>query len=169
MPLHDKDTSTRAGERMGRQGVAIVVLAAALGAVVGLGAYTFLYAKGYAYLIDDPAACANCHVMQDQYDGWAHSPHRAVAGCNGCHTPRGFVAAYGTKALNGFLHSAAFTTGWFHDPIQIKGFNLDIAEAACRDCHGALVANVDPAGTARAGPHGDGLRCTSCHQDVGHR
>ncbi|HUF79037.1 MAG TPA: cytochrome c nitrite reductase small subunit, partial [Thermoanaerobaculia bacterium] len=34
-----------------------------LGAAAGLGAFTFGYAKGYSYLTNDPAACANCHLM----------------------------------------------------------------------------------------------------------
>jgi cytochrome c nitrite reductase small subunit len=35
------------------------VIAIALGAVVGLGSYTFVYAKGGSYLGNDPNACAN--------------------------------------------------------------------------------------------------------------
>jgi formate-dependent nitrite reductase cytochrome c552 subunit len=34
---------------------------------------------------NDPAACANCHVVKDQYDGWLKSSHRAVAVCSDCH------------------------------------------------------------------------------------
>ena len=39
----------------------------AIGIAVGLGGYTFVYARGYSYLTNDPAACANCHVMEDHY------------------------------------------------------------------------------------------------------
>jgi hypothetical protein len=34
--------------------------------------YTFVYAKGYSYLTNDPGACANCHIMAD------HPPSRKV-------------------------------------------------------------------------------------------
>ena len=44
-----------------------------LGFVLGGGAYTFIYAKGASYLTNDPKACINCHVMQEQYDGWIKS------------------------------------------------------------------------------------------------
>ena len=44
----------------------IAVLA---GLAIGLGGYTFVYAKGYSYLLNDPDACANCHIMRDQLDG----------------------------------------------------------------------------------------------------
>ena len=40
----------------------------ALGLVLGLGAYTFVYARGYSYLSHDPGACANCHVMREHFD-----------------------------------------------------------------------------------------------------
>ena len=49
--------------------------------------YTFAYARGWAYMTDDPRACANCHVMNEQYDGWIKSSHRSVAVCNDCHVP----------------------------------------------------------------------------------
>ena len=39
----------------------IAVLAVLAGLVIGLGCYTFLYAKGYSYLTNNPAACTNCH------------------------------------------------------------------------------------------------------------
>jgi cytochrome c nitrite reductase small subunit len=44
--------------------------AAAIGLVIGIGGYTFLYTKGISYLTDNPAACANCHIMREHYDGW---------------------------------------------------------------------------------------------------
>ena len=71
---------------------AIAVLV--LGAALGLGSYTFAYAQGWAYLTDDPRACANCHVMNEQYDGWIKSSHRSVAVCNDCHVPHSLVAKY---------------------------------------------------------------------------
>ena len=62
------------------------VLAILVGVVVGVGAYTFLYAKGYSYLLNDPNACQNCHVMREQFDGWVKSSHHNAATCNDCHT-----------------------------------------------------------------------------------
>jgi cytochrome c nitrite reductase small subunit len=79
-----------------------VVIALALGATVGLGSYTFVYAKGGSYFGNDPSACANCHIMKDHLDGWVKSSHRSVATCNDCHTPAGLVPKYFTKAEHGF-------------------------------------------------------------------
>ena len=88
-----------------------ILLGVIIGIAVGIGAYTFAYAKGWSYLTDDAAACANCHVMREQFDGWLKSSHRAVATCNSCHTPANLVGKYLTKASNGFWHSFFFTTG----------------------------------------------------------
>ncbi|MGH7821889.1 MAG: NapC/NirT family cytochrome c, partial [Candidatus Binatia bacterium] len=76
------------GERL-RPALQAISLGVAFGAAAGIGGYTFVYAKGYAYLTDDPGACANCHVMEEQHSAWMKSSHRAVAVCNDCHTPPG--------------------------------------------------------------------------------
>jgi cytochrome c nitrite reductase small subunit len=140
-----------------------VLLGLAVGSVVGLGSYTFIYAKGASYFTDDPAACANCHIMDEHYDGWIKASHRAVAVCNDCHTPPGLVAKYLTKATNGFWHSFGFTTGWFPEPLRITPRNRAIAEQACRSCHRSLIEAI-------AGPHQQdgGLACIRCHHRVGH-
>jgi len=141
-----------------------VAVATLVGLAGGLGAYTFLYAKGASYLTDDPAACANCHVMEEQLSGWIASSHRSVAVCNDCHTPPGLLAKYTTKAINGFNHSLAFTTGRFPDPIQITGRNREIADAACRKCHAEITAAIDPHPAGAPGR----LTCLPCHRNVGH-
>jgi cytochrome c nitrite reductase small subunit len=54
-------------------------LAVLTGLALGLGGYTFVYARGYSYLLNDPSACANRHVMREYHDGWLKSSHRSVA------------------------------------------------------------------------------------------
>lgn len=139
---------------------ATLVVALAIGLAAGLGGYTFVYARGASYLTNDPAACANCHVMDDYYRAWLVSSHRSVAVCNDCHTPHGLVPKYATKASNGFWHSFAFTTGRFPEPLQITPRNRRIAESSCPGCHQAIVDAI--------APHGQGLTCVRCHGAVGH-
>jgi cytochrome c nitrite reductase small subunit len=141
----------------------LVVVGVLIGLTVGVGAYTFIYAKGASYLTNDPRACANCHIMQDHFDAWVKSSHRAVAVCNDCHTPPGLIPKYATKANNGFWHSFHFTTGRFPDPIHIKPGNRDIVERACRKCHGEIVDMIE-------GTHDDAkpMSCVRCHRTVGH-
>ena len=143
--------------------------------VVGLGGFTFVYARGYSYLRTDSGACANCHIMDEHFAAWSRSSHRAVAGCNDCHTPHALVPKYATKAKNGFWHSFYFTTGTYPYPLRITATNHDIVEEACRYCH-ASVAFVLDHGTAPAGVTAvaasdelaGGVTCTRCHRYVGH-
>jgi cytochrome c nitrite reductase small subunit len=140
------------------------IAAILVGAAAGLGTYTFAYAKGASYLTDDPAACANCHVMREQYDGWVKSSHRNVATCNDCHTPHNVAGKYAVKARNGFLHSAWFTVGGFPEPIRITDASRRVTEQACRHCHQEIVSAIDPAGPV--GHTEDS--CIRCHASVGH-
>ena len=143
--------------------VASIFFAVASGLGLGIGSYTFIYAKGLSYMTDAPETCANCHVMQDHLDAWIKSSHHAVAVCNDCHTPHNFVGKYWVKALNGFHHSLAFTTGNFPDAIMIKPGNRVVAEQSCRSCHADMVARIDAFG------HGpQALDCVRCHESVGH-
>jgi cytochrome c nitrite reductase small subunit len=141
----------------------MLALAALIGLTAGVGAYTFVYARGYAYLTNDSSACANCHIMREQYDGWIASSHRHAAGCNDCHTPHDPIGKWSTKALNGFWHSFYFTTGTFHEPIRINERNRHITEAACRGCHAQIVQMIDAAPN-----EGRRLACTGCHASAGH-
>jgi cytochrome c nitrite reductase small subunit len=140
-----------------------LLLSVAIGLAAGIGGFTFVYAKGASYLTNDPAACANCHVMQDYYGAWVKSSHRSAAVCNDCHTPPGRVAKYATKASNGFWHSFAFTSGRFPDPLRIKPHNYQIARQACQKCHLDIVQAIE-------GPHRteSQLDCIRCHGSVGH-
>jgi cytochrome c nitrite reductase small subunit len=142
----------------------IAIVGVVLGLLVGVGLYTFVYAQGASYMTNDPAACVNCHVMNEQYDGWLKSSHRVVAVCNDCHAPHTFFGKYATKAINGFWHSFAFTTGRFPDNIQITPRNNRITESACRSCHDDIVHAIDVSGRAAD----EAISCVRCHGSVGH-
>jgi len=141
-----------------------VIAGALAGVAAGVGGYTFIYAEGASYLTDDPRACANCHVMQEHLDAWAKSSHRPVAVCNDCHTPDNFFGKYLVKGINGFNHSLAFTTGWFHEPFRATPMNTRVTENACRRCHEDIVWMIEQ--HARTGA--DRLVCIRCHESVGH-
>jgi len=143
-----------------------VVLGAAMGLALGVCAFTFVYARGASYLTNDPKACVNCHVMQEQYDGWIKSSHRSVAVCNDCHAPHDFLGKYMTKARNGFWHSFYFTTGNYPDPIQITEGNRRLTNETCRNCHTDIVETIEGAPVAHT--DADRTSCIRCHRTVGH-
>lgn len=140
-----------------------IVLGSVLGAAIGIGGYTFIYAKGASYFTQDSAACANCHIMQEHYDGWLKSSHRSVASCNDCHTPPGTIPKYLAKAENGFWHSLAFTTGKFPEPLRAKKKNKEITNEACFKCHKEITHSI-----LTTDEKGDQMSCVRCHREVGH-
>jgi cytochrome c nitrite reductase small subunit len=137
----------------------LLLVAALAGLAAGIGGYAFAYAKGTSYLGNDPATCANCHVMSGHLEGWQSSSHKGVATCNDCHTPAATVAKYATKATNGYHHSMAFTVGGFPDAIRARPESRAVIEGQCRHCH----ADVVQAMTA-----GGEVSCVRCHDSVGH-
>jgi cytochrome c nitrite reductase small subunit len=140
-----------------------LVVAISIGVLGGLGAFTFGYGDGSAYLTNNPEACVNCHVMDGHFDSWVKSSHHDVATCNDCHLPHDPVGKWIVKADNGFFHSLAFTTGNFHEPIRIKERNARVVQNACLYCHDDFVHTMLPADRG-----GDMLSCVHCHTDVGH-
>ena len=150
---------------MSLQLLKLIIVGIAIGFATGIGVYTFVYAKGYSYLSNNPASCANCHIMNDQYNAWQKSSHHAVATCNDCHTPHDFFGKYYTKASNGFWHSYYFTTNSFHEPIEITERNRRITEQSCRGCHQTMVESIE---FSVRPEHFDEVSCLRCHRSVGH-
>ena len=85
----------------------LVLLGVAVGLAVGIGGFTFVYAKGASYLTDDPPGLCQLSCHGEQFAGWIRSSHRSVAVCNDCHTPKGMIAKYLNKSANGARHSWA--------------------------------------------------------------
>jgi cytochrome c nitrite reductase small subunit len=146
-----------------RGSAAPLLLAALAGVLLGVGLFTFGYARGASYLTNDPAACGNCHVMRENVESWMKSSHGKVAVCNDCHTPPGLIGKYTTKAVNGFFHSLAFTTQRFPDEIYITQRNFRVTERACLKCHADMVGDI-----RATRKHGQEVSCISCHRTVGH-
>lgn len=157
---------------MSRRWMAFAVL---LGMLVGAGAFTLKYASALSYLGEDPAACDNCHIMNDVFDSWRKGPHHAVATCNDCHVPLSFGDKYIAKLRNGYHHSMGFTfqpsspdepgvRRFFHEPIQIKDRNSETLQNNCLRCHGDFVHDIVRGSTWASGA----IRCVHCHAAVGH-
>jgi cytochrome c nitrite reductase small subunit len=135
-----------------------------VGLLIGLSCYIFMYAKGYSYLVNDPKACANCHIMQDYYDSWTKSSHHKAASCNDCHVPHQLFLKYLSKAKNGYNHSRAFTMQDFKEPIRITESNLKQLQHNCIECHATLTSEIAGHKDVEQGQ----ARCTTCHRSSGH-
>ena len=141
-----------------------LLLAILLGALVGLGGSTFIYGKGLSYFSNDPQSCKNCHIMNDQYDGWLKSSHHAVATCNDCHSPHFLLPKLVSKADNGFWHSKGFTLQDFPEPIRIRKHNRQVLNRNCMECHHEFVEDV----VAAHGNDDTRFDCIRCHVASGH-
>ena len=139
----------------------IGLVAIGVGALAGLGIATFHYADGTSYLSTDPAACANCHIMQSQYSSWQKASHHTIATCVDCHLPHQFFKKYVAKAEHGWNHSKGFTLQNFPEPIRISQKTAVELQDNCLRCHGDL---VHAQGSGRYGAPD----CRHCHADVGH-
>ena len=142
----------------------LVLVAALLGVPAGVGAFTFVYAKGFSYLSPDPRACVNCHIMNEQYDAWRKSGHRHTATCVECHLPHEGLAKWLAKADHGFRHSVAFTLQNFKEPIEITSADRRIVLDNCVRCHGALLQALTTSAESSRGE----LDCLHCHAGAGH-
>jgi cytochrome c nitrite reductase small subunit len=149
--------------RPGPTATLLLSAATLAGILLGMGLYTFTYAEGASYLSTDPAACANCHIMSDQYASWTASSHSSVAGCIDCHLPHPTIPKWISKAENGWFHSVAFTLQNHPEPIRIKPRNHRIVQRNCVSCHSAMVHQMLPATV-----DGGAVTCMACHYDVGH-
>ncbi len=143
-----------------------IFLSILTGITLGLGFFTFKYAKGFSYLSSDPRACVNCHIMQPQYDSWIKSSHHNVASCVDCHLPHAFLTKYLSKAENGYYHSKAFTLQNFHEPIMITPKSSRILQDNCINCHEQAVDLMTH--VALTSSRKDDISCVKCHQTVGH-
>ena len=140
-------------------------LAGMVGVLGGLGLFTFDYGEGLSYFSSDPRACANCHIMREQYGSWQHASHHGNATCVQCHLPHATVPKLWAKALNGFNHSKAFTLQDFPEPIRIGPRNAAILQENCLACHGELVSELVH---GSASTDADAVQCVHCHRGVGH-
>lgn len=136
-----------------------MMLGLALGMLIGASLFTFCYAGGYSYLLNDPKVCANCHIMRENYNSWSVSSHRSVA-CNECHLPHSLLSKYVAKATNGYRHSWAFT---FNPPdtIQIREHNGKTLQDNCTGCHEGLINHLPLSGDEQT-------KCVDCHRRAGH-
>ena len=144
--------------------LAVPLLAVLVGVALGLGLFTLHHAEALSYLSTDPAACANCHIMQSQYDSWQKSSHHTVATCVDCHLPHDFIGKYVAKTENGWHHSKGFTLQDFHEPIMIKSKNALILQRNCLACHGEIAHGL----VEGVNGEPDEVQCVHCHIGVGH-
>ena len=141
-----------------------------LGVFFGLGAYALYISRAASYLSDNPETCINCHVMNPQFNDWAHSSHKRVAVCNDCHVPHDNVFyKYFFKAQDGLRHATIFTLRKEPHAIYIRKAGKEAVQANCIRCHMQatgmqFLGNIMP----DYHNHLQDRRCADCHRETPH-
>jgi cytochrome c nitrite reductase small subunit len=131
-------------------------------AVIALG--TFVYVTDApAYGGSDPETCANCHVMDSQYENWYHAPHEKWTECVDCHLPHENLAVYYMeKGRQGAKDVYAFTTGNIPVAIRASEKTKGIIQENCIRCHEQKVESIV------MGAQAFDRYCWDCHRNVAH-
>jgi len=133
-------------------------------AVIALGFFVFV-TDAPAYGGSAPETCANCHVMDSQYENWYHAPHEKVTECVDCHLPHANVVAYYLeKGRQGAKDVYAFTTGNIPIAIRASEKTKGIIQENCLRCHQETVENI----TMGSGVQSFERYCWECHRSVAH-
>ncbi len=131
-------------------------------AIFALGYFAFV-SDAAAYGGSAPETCANCHVMDSQYENWYHSGHENFAKCTDCHLPHdNFAAYYAEKGRQGAKDTFAFVTGKIPVAIRANEKTKGIIQANCIHCH------EDAAETVVMGTQPFDRYCWDCHRAVAH-
>ena len=131
-------------------------------AVIALGFFVFV-TDAPAYGGSAPETCANCHVMDSQYENWYHAPHENFTECVDCHLPHDNVVVYYLeKGRQGAKDVYAFTTGKI--PVQIRASEKSkgIIQENCVRCHQETVETI------MMGAQPFDRYCWDCHRAMSH-
>ena len=133
-------------------------------AVIALGFFVFV-TDAPAYGGSAPETCANCHVMDSQYENWYHAPHEKFTECVDCHLPHAnIVVYYLEKGRQGAKDVYAFTTGKIPTAIRASAKTKGIIQENCIRCHTATVENI----VMGSGEQAFDRYCWECHRNVSH-
>ena len=136
--------------------VAIVVAALAMG-------YFAFVTEAASYGGSAPETCANCHVMDSQYESWYHGAHENWAKCTDCHLPHdNFAVYYAEKGRQGAKDVYAFVTGNIPVAIRAEEKTKEIVQENCIHCHEDSVESIV------MGAQPFDRYCWDCHRDIAH-
>lgn len=128
----------------------------ALGAV---GVYVNFGPPGLYAKSGTPEFCAQCHVMEAQYESWFHNGGHRRLKCIDCHLPNDNVARHITwKGYEGMWDAFVFYSGRVPETIRISAAGVAILQDNCRRCHEETVARIN-----------EDRNCWQCHRRLSHR
>jgi len=138
------------------------IIIAITAAVLAMGYFVFV-TDAAAYGGNAPETCANCHVMDSQYENWYHGAHGSRANCTDCHLPHENIAVYyAEKGRQGMKDTYAFVTGAIPVAIRANDKTKELVQENCIRCHLQTVESIV------MGAQPMDRYCWDCHRDVAH-
>jgi cytochrome c nitrite reductase small subunit len=107
---------------------------------------------------DQPSFCVQCHVMESEYDAWAHAGAHRRKMCVDCHLPNGNAGVhYVWKSIDGMKDVALFYSGSVPEKIRLTAHGERVLQENCIRCHEQTVAQIDQQ-----------RHCWECHRRIMH-
>ena len=107
---------------------------------------------------DQPEFCVRCHVMESEYEAWAHTGAHRRKMCVDCHLPNDNAGIhYIWKALDGLKDVAFFYSGAVSDHIELTAHGAKVLQENCIRCHEQTVMQINQE-----------RNCWECHRRVMH-
>lgn len=107
---------------------------------------------------DSPNFCGSCHVMEAQYEAWAHTGAHRRKQCVDCHLPNENTGVhYVWKAIDGLKDVALFYSGQVPERIRITDHGAKVLQKNCIRCHEQTVTRINP-----------DRQCWDCHRRLMH-
>jgi cytochrome c nitrite reductase small subunit len=108
---------------------------------------------------ESPGFCAGCHVMESEYESWAHEGAHRRKLCVDCHLPNENMAVhYVWKSIDGLKDMAFFYSGMVPEQIKLTSHGAKVLQANCIRCHQATVEFVN-----------HDRKCWECHRRIMHK
>ena len=143
----------RDNPRLMRLSAVVVLVLAAVGLYVSFGP-PGLFAKS-----GTPEFCAQCHVMEAEYENWFHNGGHRRQKCIDCHLPNDNMARHLTwKGYTGMWDVFIFYSGRVPETITLSAHGAVLLQENCRRCHEETVARIN-----------EDRNCWQCHRRLSHR
>ena len=108
---------------------------------------------------ESPDFCAQCHVMESEYEAWIHSGAHRRKKCVDCHLPNENMAIhYVWKSIDGLKDVAFFYSGRVPERIKLTSHGAEVLQANCIRCHQVTVEFIN-----------HDRKCWECHRTIAHK
>lgn len=108
---------------------------------------------------ESPLFCAGCHVMEENFESWAHAgAHRRIR-CTDCHLPNeNLPVHYLWKSIDGMKDVIFFYSGNVPELIKLTNHGAEVMQKNCIKCHETTVELID-----------QNRKCWECHRRLMHK